>query len=344
MSAFFPLLDAVKQRVEPPVALVLGAPGVAAQLVERLNQSPVVCYQMDLYQADRLRENLAGAGLPADVRTAPDLWDLPAEFQTVVFPSPPRGERDLKIDVVEQAFHVLRDKGTFVALSPIRGDQLYAKLVKKIFGKSSLTDLGKEGVAVWGVRDGDHPRRRHEVVVQARVGEGESLRFVTRPGVFAYGQMDLGSRALLTAAEIHPGDRIVDLGCGTGATGIAAWKRTGGTGHLTLVDSNVRAAALAELNATAGGVTNFRVVAAARADGLTPGSFDVILTNPPYYALESIAQLFVDRATTLLKPGGRFYLVTKQLDLVQPIVERAFPDAEMFENRGYIIFVAIKPA
>jgi len=26
----------------------------------------------------------------------------------------------------------------------------------------------------------------------------------------------------------------------------------------------------------------------------------------------------------LLKPGGRFYLVTKQLDLVQPIVERAF--------------------
>jgi len=35
--------------------------------------------------------------------------------------------------------------------------------------------------------------------------------------------------------------------------------------------------------------------------------------------------------------------VTKQLDLVQPIVERAFPDAEMFENRGYIIFVATKP-
>src|SRR5260221_6238078 len=179
MSAFLPLLDVVKARVQPPVALVLGAPGVVTQLVERLNIAPVVCYQMDLFQAERLRKDLAGAGLTADVRTAPDLWDLPAEFQTVVFPSPPRGERDLKIDVVEQAFHILRDKGTFIALSPIRNDQLYAKLVKKIFGKSSVTDLGKEGVAVWGVRDGEHPRRRHELVVQARVGEGESLRFVT---------------------------------------------------------------------------------------------------------------------------------------------------------------------
>src|SRR5436309_15928334 len=162
MSAFFPLLDAVIGRVKPPVALVLGAPGVAAQLVERLRVSPVVCYQMDLFQAERLREDLAGAGRTAEVRTAPDLWDLPAEFQTVVFPSPPRGERDLKIDMVEQAFHILRDKGIFIVLSPIRNDHLYAKLVKKIFGKAAVTDLGKEGQAVWAVRDSDHPRRRHE--------------------------------------------------------------------------------------------------------------------------------------------------------------------------------------
>lgn len=343
MSAFLPLLDAVRNRVHPPVAVVLGAPRVVAQLVERVSTSAVVCYQMDLFQADRLREELAAANLAADVRTAPDLWDLPAEFQTVLFPSHPRGERELKIDMVEQAFHILRDGGTFVALSPVENDQVFPKLVKKIFGKASVTSLGKDGVAVWGTRDGDRPRRRHELVVQARVGEGESLRFVTRPGTFAYGQLDQGSRALLTAAEIRPGDRILDLGCGAGATGIAAWRRTGGTGHVTFVDSNVRAVALAEMNATAAGVTDFRAVAAARTEGLTDASFDVILTNPPYYALESIAHLFVDRSRALLKPGGRFYLVTRQLDLVQPIVERAYPDAEMFENRGYIIFVATRP-
>ena len=306
MSAFLPLLDTVMTRVHPPVALVLGAPRVVTQLVERLNPAAVVCYQMDLFQAERLREDLAGANLTAEVRTAPDLWDVPAEFQTVLFPSPPRGERELKIDMTEQAFHVLRDKGMFVALSPVAHDQLFPKLVKKIFGKASVTDLGKEGLAVWAAREGERPRRRHEVIVQARVGEGESLRFVTRPGAFAYGQMDLGSRALLTAAEIHPGDRILDLGCGAGATGIAAWRRTAGTGHVTFVDSNVRAIALAEMNATAAGVTDFRTVASARPDGLAPASFDVILTNPPYYALQSIAQLFVDRSKVLLKPGGRF--------------------------------------
>jgi 16S rRNA (guanine1207-N2)-methyltransferase len=343
MSAFLPLLDVVRNRVQSPVALVLGAPRVAAQLVERLSPATVVCYQMDLFQAERLREELAAAQLTAEVRTAPDLWDLPAEFQTVLFPSPPRGERELKIDMVEQAFHILRKNGTLVALSPVEHDQLFPKLLKKIFGKASITDLGKEGMAVWAARDGDRPRRRHEVVVQARVDEGESLRFVTRPGTFAYGQLDQGSRALLTAAEVRPGDRILDLGCGAGATGIAAWRRTGGTGHVTFVDSNVRAVTLAEMNAIAAGVTDFRAIAAVRAEGLAEASYDVILTNPPYYALESIAHLFVDRSKVLLKPGGRFFLVTKQLDLAQPIVERAYPDAEMFENRGYIIFVSTRP-
>src|SRR5258708_5030750 len=154
MAEFLPLLQAAAHRVVPPVALVLGAPRLVAELVSAIPSPQAVCYQMDLFQADRLRFELSAAGRNAEVRTAPDLWDLPADFQTVVFPSPPRGERDLKIDMVEQSFHILRDKGTFIALSPIANDQFYPKLIKKIFGKTSVTDLGKAGVAVWGWRDG----------------------------------------------------------------------------------------------------------------------------------------------------------------------------------------------
>src|SRR5262245_24591706 len=153
MSAFLPLLDAISGRIRPPVALILGAPRVAAQLVERLAPGPVVCYQMDLFQAEHLREELKGAGLTAEVQASPDLWDLSPTFQTVLFPSPPRGERDLKIDMVEQAFHILMEKGTFIALSPVPNDQLYPKLIKKIFGKVSVTDRGQDGVAFWAVRE-----------------------------------------------------------------------------------------------------------------------------------------------------------------------------------------------
>ena len=341
MSQFLPLLETALPRIQSPVALVLGAPRLAAQLAERINQPGTICYQMDLFQAERLKEELAELKAQADVRAAPDLWDLPAEFQTVVFPSPPRAERDLKIDMVEQAYHILKPNGTFLVLSPVDHDPFYPKLVKKLFGKASTTAT-PEGTIVWAHRHEDHPRRRHEVMVQARVDEGEPLRFLTRPGVFTYGQLDLGSRALLAAAEINPGDRILDLGCGAGAVGVAAARRAGPSGHVTFVDSNLRALALSEANARAAGMTNFDAAAAARVEGLQANSYDLVLTNPPYYAQQSIAQLFIERSKQLLKSGGRFYLVTKQVDQVEPLVREAFGEPELYENRGYVIMVARK--
>lgn len=341
MSQFLPLLDAVAGRIKAPVCIVLGAPRVVSQLVERLPGLEIACYQIDLFQAERLREELAAAGQKAEVRTAADLWDLPADFQTVLYPSPPRGERELKIDLVEQGFHVLRPQGVFCALSPVTQEQFFPKLMKKIFGKSALS-LTDEGCVIWSHRDGDRPRRRHEIAVHARIDDGEPLVFLTRPGVFSYGRLDLGTRALLTAAEIQPGERILDLGCGAGATGIAAIRRALPGGHVTFVDSNVRAVSLAEMNARAAGLSDFTAIAAVRMEGLPADSFDVVLTNPPYYAQQSIAPMFIDRSRELLKRGGHFYLVTKQLDEMEPLVRAAFGEPELFESRGYIILVAKK--
>lgn len=342
MSQFLPLLEAALPRIRPPVLWILGAPRLIAQLAVRLDQPESVAFQMDLFQADRLREELAAARQPVQVHASADLWDLPADFQTVVFPSPPRAERELKIDMVEQAFHVLRPGGTLIVLSPHRGDDLYPRLLKKVFGRTSVTET-EEGSIIWSSREGDRPRRRHEMLVHARVDEGEPLKFVTRPGVFTYGQLDAGTRALLLAAEIQPGDCVLDLGCGAGAVGLAAARRTGPTGHVVFIDSNLRATALAELNAQAAGLANYRVVAASRLESLTGAEFDVILTNPPYYAIDSITELFVERSRELLKPGGRFYLVTKQFASVDPIVQRVYGEPEVFESRGYFILAAKRP-
>src|SRR5262249_31797823 len=209
-------------------------------------------------------------------------------YQTAIYPSPPRGERELKLDMVEQGFHVLRPKGTFVVLSPVVHDQLYPGMMKRIFGKSAPVHT-EEGTVIWSIREKDRERRRHELMVQARVDDGEPLHFLTRPGVFAYGQMDQGSRALLAAVEVQPGDRVLDLGCGAGAVGLAVARKAGAEGRITFVDSNVRAVDLAELNARSAGLTNFDALASIRLEGLMLESFDVILTNPPYYASQSIA-------------------------------------------------------
>jgi 16S rRNA (guanine1207-N2)-methyltransferase len=136
---------------------------------------------------------------------------------------------------------------------------------------------------------------------------------------------------------VQPGERVLDLGCGCGTNGVFAAQRAGPGGHITFVDSNVRAVALADLNARANGVADFRTVASSRVDGLDEGSFDVVLANPPYYANSAIARLFIERGRALLKPDGRFCLVTKQPAEVADWMIETFDQVEAIPQRGYTI-------
>src|SRR5262249_4617935 len=161
-------------------------------------------------------------------------------------------------------------------------------LLKKVFGRVHAPAAAGDTV-LWSQRDGDRPRRRHELTFQARVGESPSLRFLSRPGTFSYGRFDDGARALVETMLIEEGDRVLDAGCGCGTNGVFAARRSGPGGRVAFVDSNVRAAALAEHNARENGLTDFAVVASSRLEGLAEGGFDVALANPPYYAQAAIA-------------------------------------------------------
>ena len=333
--------EQVAAKVRPPLAVVLGSPAEVVNLLRGCGAADAVCYQMDLFQADRLRAELAAAGLTARVVTAPDLWDLPADFQTAIYPSPRGGTRELKIDVVEQAYHVLRPRGSLVVWSPYEGDLFYPNLLKKVFGRAKAAHAGADSVFS-AQREGDRPRRRHEVTFQAKVGGGPSCRFVSRPGTFSYGRFDDGARALVEVARVEPGERVLDVGCGVGTNGVFASQRSGPKGFITFVDSNARAVALAEQNARANGVEQFDAVASGTVTGkgLEDGRFDVALANPPYYGAGSIAQLFVERSKALLKPDGRLYLVTKQPNEVAPPMVAAFGEIDAVEHRGYTVLSA----
>jgi 16S rRNA (guanine1207-N2)-methyltransferase len=249
------------------------------------------------------------------------------------------GERDLKIDMVEQAFHVLRPRGALVVWSSYESDPFIPTLVKKVFGRVHAQNL-EDDCAFWAQRDGDRPRRRHELTFQARVGDGPSCHFLSRPGTFSYGRFDNGARALAETMSVATGDRVVDIGCGCGTNGVFAAQKGGPEGFVAFIDSNVRATALAESNARANGLSAFQVVASSTVEGVEEGSFDVAVANPPYFAQHAISRLFVERARVLLKRKGRLYLVTKQPNEISTFIEETFGRVEVRIHRGYTILMA----
>jgi 23S rRNA (guanine1835-N2)-methyltransferase len=326
----------MRDKARAPLAVVLGSPAEVAHCLRFLDGIDAACYQMDLHQAERLQAELAERQTAAKVVTAADLWDLPADFQTVLYLPPRGGERELKIDMIEQAFHILRPHGTLLVWSPYEAEPFFPALLKKIFGRVHAPHLDGDTV-LWCQRDGERPRRRHEVAFQARIAGGPSCRFVSRPGVFSYGRFDNGARALTETMTVRPGDRVLDLGCGCGTNGVFAAQHAGADGHITFVDSNVRAVALADLNARGNGVSAFQTVASSRIEGPPEGSFDVVLANPPYYANNAIARLFIERSRALLKPDGRFFVVTKQVEDIAELMMETFEQVEALMHRGYTI-------
>ena len=123
MFHLLPLLESVKARVRPPVVVILGSPAQVADLCAGLAGVETVCYQMDVHQADKLRTQIGEIGLQATVETHPDLWDLPARFNTALFPVAAHGERELKLDMLEQSFHVLAPRGMLISLSEYQADR-----------------------------------------------------------------------------------------------------------------------------------------------------------------------------------------------------------------------------
>ena len=139
---------------------------------------------------------------------------------------------------------------------------------------------------------------------------GELLRFVVDSGVFASHGLDPGTALLIENLSLRPTDRVLDLGCGWGAVGVAA-ARSALRGQVVLTDVNRRAARLAEENLARNGAANAAVRVGPSFEPVGDATFDVIAANPPYHAgRELVLQLLVETPAHLA-PGGRLLLVGK---------------------------------
>jgi hypothetical protein len=113
LSKIYPPKSLV-ERIRPPFAIIMGSPSDVVNLLQSSPHKEAVCYQMDLFQAERLQQMLQDANIPAQVRVEPDLWDLGPNFASAVYLPARSGERELKTDIIEQGFHILNSSGQFL--------------------------------------------------------------------------------------------------------------------------------------------------------------------------------------------------------------------------------------
>lgn len=127
------------------------------------------------------------------------------------------------------------------------------------------------------------------------------------------------------APEIGPVRRLVDIGAGSGAGGIAAADLFAGA-RITLTDLNQQALRACRINARHAGV-EAEIVESRSLDGVA-GAFDLAIANPPY---------IMDEGSRTYRDGGGMLGARLSLDWTLDAARRLEPGGHMLLYTGVAI-------
>jgi len=176
--------------------------------------------------------------------------------------------------------------------------------------------------------------------IQARL-RGKEIKLSSGSGVFSVKKIDRGTELLIEECHIKNDDKVLDLGCGYGAIGVALGKSF--DIELTMTDINQRAARLAKINAKQNGVK------ATVKDGdmykpVKEKKFDAILTNPPYTAGRAICYKMIEGAKDHLEENGTLQLVARHQKggkTLEKKMEEVFGNVEVIgKGAGYRVYLS----
>ncbi|MEZ5573170.1 MAG: class I SAM-dependent methyltransferase [Halioglobus sp.] len=170
------------------------------------------------------------------------------------------------------------------------------------------------------------------------------------PNVFSRERLDIGTRFLL--AQFHrlpPTDNVLDLACGSGVLGLAAYKH-GLARRVGFCDESAMAIASAKLNAGrifANSATAFNFY---HSDGLAEYSGEpasLILCNPPFHQEHTVNDLagahLLQQCAQHLPCGGHLCMVANRHLDYMPVLKRDFQQVEILAvNSKFKVVLARK--
>ena len=167
---------------------------------------------------------------------------------------------------------------------------------------------------------------------------GHKFTFLTDNGVFSKDGLDFGSRLLLETIPLEEvGGKILDMGCGYGVFGIVISKLTGA--HVDMVDVNLRALHLAEMNARENHVSNVNVFYSSCYENVN-GKYNSIITNPPIRAGKKVVYDIVMNAKNYLESNGHLFLVVRKEQGAKSLIvdlKKLYTVDILAKSKGYFI-------
>ena len=337
------LLSAVR-RLHGERVFVAGPGATATAAWAARIGAQVTVWTSHLGEAETLRATFAENALPPPtLRLQADFAGLSAESQTLALLHLPRG-RTLQREHLRLAAALLRPGGRLYVVGAKReGVKRAIEEARELFGRIGV--LAKKGgyhAAVTERPEGAFalPEVTYETT-DVRVA-GEPTRLVSRSGVFAAGQLDDGAAALIAGMRVAPGQRVLDLGCGTGLVGLAALREGA---RVTAVDVSARAVASTRRTWAANGYPDAESMLSIGASAVAQRRFDVVVTNPPFHKGAGVdfevAQRFIADAARVLHPEGQLYLVANAFLKYRPWLQAHFTHVETaWETARYRVYRA----
>ena len=156
------------------------------------------------------------------------------------------------------------------------------------------------------------------------------------PGVFSYDHLDAGSRLLLSVTNIHPGSKVLDVGCGYGVFGLFA--ATQGAGWIDLVDNDLLAVASCKETLAMNGVNNASIYTGDLLDPVILKKYDLILSNPPFHAGQAvdyqIAEAMIKQSNQALYPDGQIIIVANRFIPYDRLIKEIFGNVSRLAESG----------
>jgi 16S rRNA (guanine1207-N2)-methyltransferase len=299
----------------------------------------VVCWMLDLYQAEEARRAIGR--LPPNLHIACQTDPPGGDYAAAALCFSRQGDAELARETLQSAHEQLAIGGRLAVAIDNPQDQWIHEQLRGLFDK--VTRQSERDAAVYLATKTGPLKKHKQYTCEVAFRDGERLiRLRTRPGVFSHRQVDGGARALVKSMHVEPGVMVLDLGCGSGAVGIAAALRQEHV-RVHAIDSNPRAIEAVEWAAKRNGLGN-RVMAQLDCDGrsIVTGGYDLVLANPPYYSNFRIARVFVTIAHRALRPGGRLLVVTKTPQWFVEKLAAQFRDVEDREVGRYRVVSGVR--